>query len=76
MSAWENRGVPSVRLLEIMTVASKADDGEALGSYREALNGPEGKGLKKAFDAEVKPLNDNKVFSTVDKPVEKKVVKV
>ena len=75
MSARENRGVPPLRLLEIMTDASKADDGGAPASYGEALNGPEGNGWKKAFDAEVKSLNDNKVYSVVDKPVEKKAVK-
>ena len=75
MSARENRGVPPLRLLEIMAAASEADDGGAPASYGEALNGPEGTGWKKAFDAEVKSLNDNKVYSVVNRPVGKKVVR-
>ena len=74
-SARENRGVPPLRLIEIMAAASEADDGGAPASYGEALKGPEGKGWKKAFDAEVQSLNENKVYSVVDRPVGKKVVK-
>ena len=51
MSAMENRGVPPLRLIEIMAVASETDDGGATASYKEAQKGPEGKGWKKAIDA-------------------------
>ena len=53
MSGRENRGVPPLRLIEIMVAANEADDGGAPESYEEALNGPEKGGWKKAFDAEV-----------------------
>ena len=75
MSARENRGVPPLRLIEIMAATSRTDDGGALASYKEALKRPKGKGWKKSFDAEVKFLNDNKVYSVVHRPVGKKVVK-
>ena len=59
-----------------MVAANEADDGGAPRSYEEAPKGPEKGGWTKAFDAEVKSLNDNKVYSVVDMRVGKKVVKV
>ena len=58
-----------------MTATSESDDGGAPSRYEEALQGAEGKGWKIAFDAEVKSLNDNKVYTVVDRPLGKKVVK-
>ena len=75
VSARENRGVPPLRLIEVMAASPEANDGEAPGNYGEALQGPEGQGWKEAFDAEVKSLKDNKVYSVVDRPVGKRVVK-
>ena len=75
MSGRERRGVPPLRLIEIMAAAADVDDGGAPSSYGEALGGPEGNGWRKAFAAEVKSLNDNKVYSVVDRPSGKKVVK-
>ena len=75
MSQRERRGVPAQRLIEIMAAAIDSDNGGAPTSYEEALQGAEGEGWKKAFDAEVKSLNDNKVYSVVDRPPGKKVVK-
>ena len=71
----ERRGVPPLRLIEIMAAASESDDRGAPASYEEALQGAEGKGWKLAFDAEVESLNDNKVYTVVDRPLGKKVVK-
>ena len=71
----ENRGVPPPRLIEIMMATSESDNGGAPATYEEALRGPEGKGWQIAFDAEVKSLNDNNVYSVVDRPLKKKVVK-
>ena len=75
MSQRERRGVPPQRLIEIMVAAEETDNGGARATYGEALRGPEGKEWQKAFDAEVKSLNDNKVYTVVDKPSGKKVVK-
>ena len=75
MSSRERRGVPPLRLIEIMAAASEAGDGGAPSSYEEALSGPEGAGWKKAFAAEVKYLNDNKVYTVVDRPSGQKVVR-
>ena len=75
MSQRENRGVPPLRLIEIMLAAEESDNGGAPATYQEALCGPEGKEWKKAFDTEVKSLNDNKVYTVVDRPVGKKVVR-
>ena len=74
MSQHERRGVPPQRLIEIM-LASESDDGGAPASYEEALQGDEAEGWRKAFDAEVQSLNDNKVYTVVDRPPEKKVVR-
>ena len=59
----ERRGVPPLRLIEIMAAASESDDDGAPASYEEALQGAEGKGWKLAFDAEEESLNDNKVYT-------------
>lgn len=75
MSARERRGVPQLRLIEIMGASIEAEDGGAPPSYVEALKEPEGKEWMKAFKAEVKSLDDNKVYSVFDKLVGKKVVK-
>ena len=75
MSGRERRGVPPLRLIEIMTAASEARDGGAPSSYEEALSGPQSVGWKKAFAIEVKSLNDNKVYTAVDKPSGQKVVR-
>ena len=75
MSNRERRGVPPLRLIEIMAAAADAEDGGAPSSYEEALGGPEAKGWKKAFAAEVKSLHDNKVYIVVDKPLREKVVR-
>ena len=75
MSNRERRGVPPLRLIEIMAAAADAEDGGAPSSYEEALGGPEAKGWKKAFAAEVKSLHDNKVYTVVDRPLGKKVVR-
>ena len=74
MSARERRGVPPLRLIEIMVAASEVGGGGAPSSYEEAVSGPEGAGWKKAFAAEVKSLNDNKVYTVVDRPSGQKVV--
>ena len=42
MSSRERRGVPPLRLIEIMAAASEADDGGAPSTYEEAVSGPEG----------------------------------
>ena len=55
--------------------ADESDNGGALATYQEALLGPEGKEWQKAFDAEAKSLNENKVYTVVDRPAGKKVVK-
>ena len=47
-------------MIEIMLAAEESNNGGASATYQEALSGPEGKEWKKAFDAEVKSLNDNK----------------
>ena len=75
MSQRENRGVPPLRLIEIMLAAEESDNGGAPATYQEALSGPEGKEWKKAFDAEVESLNENKVYTVVDRPAGKKVVR-
>ena len=75
MSQRENRGVPPLRLIEIMAAATEIDNGGAPATYQEALQGPEAKGWQIAFDAEVKSLNDNHVYTVVDRPLKKKVVK-
>ena len=75
MSARERRGVPPLRLIETMVAASEAGDGGAPSSFKEALRGPESAGWKKAFAAEVKSLNDNKVYTVVNKPSGQKVVR-
>ena len=75
MSQRGNRGVPPPRLIEIMAATADMDNGGAPATYGEALRGPEGKGWQIAFDAEVKSLNDNKVYTVVDRPLKKKVVK-
>ena len=54
MSQRENRGVPPLRLIEIMAVATEIDSGGAPVTYQEDLQGPEAKGWQIAFDAEVK----------------------
>lgn len=74
-SSRENRGVPPIRLIEMMVAAAEADSGGAPATYEEALRWPEAKGWKMAFDAEVKSLNDNNVYQVVDRPLGKKVVK-
>ena len=74
MNQRERRDVPPQRLIEIM-LASESDDGGAPATYEEALRSDEGEGWRKAFDAEVKLLNDNKVYTVVDRPAGKKVVK-
>ena len=74
MSQRERRGIAPQRLIEIM-LAAESDDGGAPATYEEALAGNESEGWKKAFAAEVKSLNDNKVYTVVDRPVGKKVVK-
>ena len=51
-----------------MVAASEAGDGGAPSSYEEALSGPESAGWKRAFAAEIKSLNDNKVYIVVDRP--------
>ena len=56
MSGRERRGVPPLRLIEIMAAAADVEDGGAPASYEDALNGPESEGWKKAFAAEVKDL--------------------
>ena len=58
-----------------MAATSEVGDGGAPSSYEEALSGPEGAGWKKAFAAEVKSLNDNKVYTVVDRPSGQKVVR-
>ena len=58
-----------------MVATSEIDSEGAPATYGEALRGPEGKGWQIAFDAEVKSLNDNKVYTVVDRPLKKKVVK-
>ena len=75
MSQRERRGVPPLRLIETMLAAEETANGGAPVTYEEALRGPEGKQWKIAFDAEVKSLNDNKVYTVVDRPLKKKVVK-
>ena len=75
MSQRERRGVPPLRLIETMMAADESDNGGAPATYQEALLGLEGKEWQKAFDAEVKSLNENKVYTVVDRPVAKKVVK-
>ena len=72
MSQRENWGVPPLRLIEIMVAALEIDNGGAIATYGEALRGPEGKGWQIVFDAEVKSLNDNKVYTVVDRPLKKK----
>ena len=67
--------VPPLRLIEIMMATDELDNGGAPATYQEALLGLEGKEWQKAFDAEVKSLNENKVYTVVDRPVGKKVVK-
>ena len=74
-SGRERRGVPPLRLIEIMTATLEVGDGGAPSSYEEALSGLESAGWKKAFAAEVKSLNDNKVYTVVDKPSRQKVVR-
>ena len=75
MSSRERRGVPLLRLIEIMAAAADADDGGAPATYEEALRGLEREGWKMAFAAKVKSLDDNKVYTVVDRPLGKKVVK-
>ena len=62
-------------MIEIMVGAEETDNGGAPTTYGEALRGPEGKQWQIAFDAKVKSLNDNKVYTVVDRPLKKKVVK-
>ena len=52
-------------MIEIMVAAEEIDNGVAPATYGEALRGPEGKQWQIAFDAEVKSLNDNKVYTVV-----------
>ena len=75
MSQRERRGVPPLRLIETMIAAEESNNGGAPATYQEALLGPEGKEWQKAFNAEVKSLNENKVYTVVDRPSGKKVVK-
>ena len=75
MSQRDNRAVPPLRLIEIMVATSEMDNGGASATYGEALQGPEGKGWQIAFDTEVKSLNDDEVYTVVDRPLKKKVVK-
>ena len=75
MSGRERRGVSSHRLIEIMAAAGDVEDGGAPPSYVDALNGPQSGGWKRAFAAEVKSLDDNKVYTVVDRPFGKEVVK-
>ena len=67
--------MPPSRLIETMIAAAEMDNGGAPESYDEALRGPKAEGWKKAFAAEVKSLNDNNVYTVVDRPKGKKVVK-
>ena len=62
-------------MIETMIAAEELDNGRAPATYQEAPLGPEGKEWQKAFDAEVKSLNENKVYTVVDRLVGKKVVK-
>ena len=68
MSQRERKGVSPLRLIEIMIAAEESDNGGAPATYQEALLGPEGKEWQKAFDAEAKSLNENKVYTVVDRP--------
>ena len=43
-SSRKNRGVPPIRLIEMMVAAAEADIGGAPATYEEALRGPEAKG--------------------------------
>ena len=62
-------------MIEIMDAASETDNGGAPSTYGEALRGLEGKGWQIAFDAEVKSLNDNKVYTVVGRPLKKWVLR-
>ena len=75
MSGRERRGVPPLRPIEIMTAVADAVDGGAPATYQDALNGLEIAGWKEAFATEAKSLDDNKVYTVVDKQSVKKVVK-
>ena len=75
MSLRERRGVPPLRLINIMAAASESGDGGAPSTYEEAVSGPEGVGWQKACAAEVKSLNDNKVYTIVDRPSGQKVIR-
>ena len=61
MSGRERRGVPPLRLIDLMPVAADVVDGGVRTTYEDALNGPESGGWKKVIAAAVKSLDDKKV---------------
>ena len=58
-----------------MEAAAEAADGGAPATYEEALSGPDAAGWKAAFEAEMRSLKENGVYTVVDRPRGKKVVK-
>ena len=74
-SGRENRGVPPVRFAEMLAAAAEAADGGAPMTHQEALSRPEAAGWRGAFEVEMKSLKENGVYTVVDRPQGKKVVK-
>ena len=59
----------------MMAVFAEAADGGAPMTYQEALSGPEAARWRGAFEAEMRSLKENGVYTVVDRPHGKKVVK-
>ena len=69
-----NRGVPPLRLAEMLVAATEETSDADPKTYKQAMKQPDAVLWREACKAEVDSLIDNKVFSVVDRPLNKPVI--
>ena len=73
-SSRENRGVPPVRMADMLMAASLEGEASDPKTYRQAMKLPDAAQWVEACAAEVASLVENKVYNVVDRPVGKPVI--
>ena len=69
-----NRGVPPLRLAEIMVAAIDESAADEPNTFKQAMKLPDAKFWREAMVAKVNSLIENKVYGVVDRPAHKRVV--